>query len=149
IVETVEQAMALEVVEVEGNRAAIGTVNFLGFEIDGEGCIGAARSVVHQLVQLFLSDLDRQDAVPEAVIVEDVGERGRDDAAGTEIKQAPRRMLARGTAADIVACNQNLSVAVAGLVQDEIRVLRTVFIEAHFGEKSLAQTRALDRLQVI
>src|SRR5690606_37525541 len=110
IVETVEQAMALEIVEIEGNRAAIGTVNFLGFEIDGEGCIGAARSVVHQLVQLFLSDLDRQDAVLEAVIVEDVGERGRDDAADTEIKQGPRRMFARGTAAEIVACNQNLSV---------------------------------------
>ena len=141
--------MALELVEVELHRAAVRPADFLGFEVDGERGVGAARGVVHQLFQIFRADDDRQDAVLEAVVVEDVGEAGRDDAADAEIEQRPGRMLAARAAAEIVAGDEDLRLAVGRLVEHEIRVLRAVVVVAHLGEKPGAEAGALDRLQII
>src|SRR5690606_34754549 len=79
-VETFEQAMLAERVDVELDDAAIGPANFLGFEIDSDDGIGAALRIVHQLVDFFLRKNDGQNAVLEAVIVEDVGKARRDHA---------------------------------------------------------------------
>ena len=88
--------------------------------------IGAALGIVHQLVDLLARQHDRQDAVLEAVVVEDVGEAGRDDAADAEIQQRPGRVLARRAAAEILAGDEDLGLAVGRLVQHEIRVLAAV-----------------------
>ena len=101
------------------------------------------------LSEVLGADLDRQDAVLEAVVVEDVGEAGRDDAADAEIEQRPGRVLAARAAAEIVAGDQDLRLAVGRLVEDEIRVLRAVVVVAHLGEQALAEAGALDRLQVV
>ena len=71
--------------------------------------VGAALGIVHQLVDVFLRQHDRQDAVLEAVVEEDVGEAGRDDAADAEVLQRPGRVLARRAAAEIVAGDQDLA----------------------------------------
>lgn len=47
VIEAIEQAVTLEVVEVEGNRATIGAVNFLGVKVDRQRCVGTARCIVH------------------------------------------------------------------------------------------------------
>src|SRR4051812_49781145 len=44
-------------------------IYFLGFEVDRDRSVGAARGVVQQFVQVFRADRDRQDAVLEAVVV--------------------------------------------------------------------------------
>ena len=131
------------------HRAAIGPVDFLVGQIDRERRVGAALGVIEQFVEVFLADADRQDAVLEAVVVEDVAERGRDHAADTEIEQRPRRVLAARAAAEIVAGDQDLGIAVGGLVEDEIRILAAVVIVAPFREQSLAEAGALDGLQVL
>ncbi|CDX62803.1 hypothetical protein MPL3365_80005 [Mesorhizobium plurifarium] len=141
--------MALEVVEVEFDHAAVRPADFLGFQIDRQRRVGAARGVVHQLVEVFRADGDRQDAVLEAVVVEDVGERGRDHAADAEVEQRPGRVLAARAAAEIVAGDQDLRLAVGRLVEHEIRVLRTVLVVAHLGEQAGAEPGALDRLEII
>ena len=92
---------------------------------------------------------DRQDAVLEAVVVEDVAERGRDHAADAEIQQRPRRVLAARAAAEIVARDQDLGVAIGRLVEDEIRVLAAVVLVALFREQPGAKAGALDGLQVL
>ncbi len=78
----------------------------------------------------------RQDAVLEAVVVEDVGEAGRDHAADAEVEQRPGGMLAARPAAEIVAGDQDLRLAVGRLVEDEIRVFRTVLVVAHLREQA-------------
>src|SRR4051794_9099396 len=89
IVEAVQQAVLAEGIDVEADAAAIGTGDLLLLQIDAEDRIGPALGVVHQLVEIFLGDLDRQDAILEAVVVENVGEAGGDHAADAEIQQRP------------------------------------------------------------
>src|SRR5207244_9585703 len=149
IVEAVQEEMELEIVEIELDHAAIRAADFLGLEVDRQRGVRAARGVVHQLVQVFRADSDRQDAVLEAIVVENVGERVRDHAANAEIEQRPRRMLAARAAAEIVAGDQDLRLAISGFVEHEIRVFRTVFLVAHLGEQAGAKPGALDRLQII
>src|SRR6202035_2220205 len=126
-----------------------GTADLLIGEVDGQRRIGAALGVVEQLVEVFLRDADRQNPVLEAIIVENVAERGRDHAADAEIEQRPWRVLAARAAAEIVAGNQGLGVAVGRLVEDEIRVLATVVLVALFREQPLAKAGALDGLQIL
>src|SRR3546814_2236725 len=106
-------------VDIETDRAAVGAGNLLGLEVDREDRIGTARRVIHQLVQVVLTDDDRQDAVLEAVVVEDVGEAGGDDAADSEVEKSPGRMFPRGAAAEIIAGDENLGIAVGGIVENE------------------------------
>ena len=49
---------------------------------------------------------DRQHAVLETVIREDVGKRRRDDRAKAELAERPWRMFARRSAAEILAGNE-------------------------------------------
>src|SRR5216684_1662928 len=149
IVEAVQQAVLAERVDVEFDDAAIGPGDRLAGEIDSEPGVGALLGVVHQLVDDLLRQPDRQDAVLEAVVVEDVGEARRDDAADAEIQERPGRVLARAAAAEILAGDQDLRLPVGRLVEDEIRVLRPVIAVAQLVEEGLAQAGALDRLQML
>src|SRR3954463_3900793 len=103
LVEAVEQAMLAGGVDVEMERAAVGAVDLLALEVDGQRGVRPALGVVEQLLQVFGRDRDRQDAVLEAVVVKNVGERGRDHAADAEVEQGPRRVLAARPAAEVVA----------------------------------------------
>src|SRR6516162_10603341 len=85
IVQPVQQAMLAEGIDVEMDAPAIRPGDLLLLEIDGDDGVGAALGVVHQLVDLGLGQLDGQDAVLEAVVVEDVREARSDDAAYPEI----------------------------------------------------------------
>ena len=113
----------LRCVDLELDRCRRPARGFPVSQIDGERGIGAALGVVEQLLQVLGRDADRQHAVLEAVVVENVAERGRDHAADAEIHQRPGRVLARA-AAEIVAGDQDLGLAIGRLVEHEIRVLR-------------------------
>ncbi len=71
LVEAVEQALALEVVELEGEAARRARL-----EVDGQ--LLAAVSARHQLVHLLCRQRDRQQPDLERVLAEDVAERRRD-----------------------------------------------------------------------
>src|SRR5262249_52189832 len=79
IVEAFDQAALAEWVHLELYHASVGAADFLVFQIHGDGGIGAAVGVVHELVEVLLRHLDWQDAVLKAVVEEYVGERGGDD----------------------------------------------------------------------
>src|SRR5262249_42863707 len=57
--------------------------------------------------------------------------------------------LAARAAAEIVARDQDLRLAIGRLVEDEIRVLAAVVAEALFRKQALAETGALDGLEVL
>src|SRR3984885_15446826 len=149
IVEPVHQTALAERIDLEFHRAAVGAADFLIGQINGQGRVRAALGIVEQFVEGFLGNADRQNAVLETVVVEDVTERGGDDEADAEIEQRPWRMLAARTAAEIVAGNQHLGVAIGGLVEDEIGVLAAVVVVTLLREQSLAKAGPLDGLQIL
>ena len=102
-----------------------------------------------ELGEIFARDPDRQDAVLEAIVVEDVGEVGRDHAADAEVEQRPGRVLARRAAAEIVAGDDDRRLSVGGLVENEVGVLGAILAIAHFGEQTRAEAGALDRLEIL
>ena len=118
-------------------------------EVDGQRRIGAALGVVEQFLEVLRRDLDRQHAVLEAVVVENVAERGRDHAGDAEIHERPGRVLARGAATEIVAGDQNLGLAIGRLVEHEIRIFAAVVAVAFLGEQPFAEPGALDGLQIL
>src|ERR1700730_10453562 len=141
--------MLAERVDVELDRAAIGAADFLLSEIHRERRVSAAVGIIEEFGEILRRYRDRQNAVLETVVVENVGERGRDHAADAEIEERPRRVLARGAAAEIVAGHQNLGLAVGRLVEDETRILAAVVLVAKLREQGLAEAGALDRLQIL
>ena len=126
-----------------------GPADFLLLQVDRQRGVGAALGVVEQLLQVLGADLDRQHAVLEAVVVEDVAELGRDHAADAVVHQRPGRVLARGAAAEIVVGDHDLGLAIGRLVEHEVRVLAAVVLVAHLGEQALGQPGALERLEVL
>ncbi len=100
----------------------------------------------HQAVEFVRRHRDGQEAVLEAVLVEDVGERGGDHAADAAVEERPRRMLARGATAEIVAGDEDRRADIGRLVQREGGVGRPVGKTRDLGEQSCAEAGALDRL---
>jgi len=147
VVEAVQQEMLAERVHLERDFLAGGPHDDLPFEIDGEARVAAEAGVVHQRFADLARQLDRQDAVLEAVAMENVGEIGRNHAAYAEIQQRPGRVFSGRAAAEILEGDQDLGLPEAGLVQHELRFLAAVLVEAQRVEQVLAEAAARDRLQ--
>src|ERR1700676_2054085 len=125
VVESVQQAVLAKRVDVEPEyRAAVGGRDSLPFEVDSELESRECCSVVKQALDIGLRQHDRQQAVLEAIIEKDVGERRSDDGAESVVAERPRRMLARAAAAEVAASKQNLRALVARLVERKVRVRR-------------------------
>ena len=92
---------------------------------------------------------NRQHAVLEAVVKEDVGEARGDEAAEPVVEQGPGRVLARGPTPKVVTRQQDRCALITGLVEKEVWVGRTIAAITPVREQPLAQARALDRLQVL
>src|SRR6202047_640287 len=107
--------MFAERVDIEGDDAAIGAANFLGFDIDRESRIGAALGVIHELGEVFSRHNDRKNTVLEAVVIENIGKARRDDAADSKVEERPRGMLARGAATKIIFHYKNFGLAIGRL----------------------------------
>src|SRR5262245_47274482 len=91
-----------------------------------------------QLRHLFGFQRQRQHAILEAVIKEDVGEARRDDAAESIIQQRPRRVFSGRPAAEIVARQQDRSALVAWLIEEEASVASSISAVAPIGEQAFA-----------
>ena len=139
--------MLLELVDFEVEHLPVRACDRLRRKIDRQPRIGPLAGVVHQRLDRLGRQHDRQDAVLEAVAVEDIGEAGRDDSADAIVQQRPGRVLARAAAAEVLTRDDDLGLAVGGLVQDEVRVLGAVLIITHFLEQVLAQASAVDCFQ--
>ena len=147
VVEAVQQRVLAERVDVEVDLLAVRADHDLAFEVDGDARVAAEFRIVDQCVADRARQADRQQAVLEAVVVEDVAERGRDDAADAEIGQRPGGVLARRAAAEVLVRDDDLRVAVGFLVQDELGAFLAGAVEAQRVEQVHAETGALDGLQ--
>src|SRR5690606_28332530 len=96
VVQAVEQAVPAEGVHLEAVLHAVRTGDRLRFQVHGQGVALAGLALAEQLVHHIGRQHHRQQAVLEAVVVEDVGKARRDDRAEAVLLQRPRRVLARG-----------------------------------------------------
>src|SRR5262245_44115590 len=136
-------------VDLELDQAAVRAPDLLLLEIDRQRRIRAALGIVKQFFQVLRLDLDRQHSVLEAVVVEDVAERGRDHATDAEVHQRPRRVLARGTTTEVVIGDENLRLAIGGLVENEVGVFAAIIAITFLREQAFAKPGALDGLEVL
>ena len=84
--------------------------------------------LLEQRIDLVFIEHDRQQAVVEAVVVEDVGKTRRDHHPYAVIGQGPRRMLTTGAAAKVVPRQQHLGTLVALVIQHEVRIHRPLAV---------------------
>src|SRR3546814_2555054 len=123
---TLFRSVRAERVDVEGDLLAVRPGDLLLLQVDRHPGVLAELRVVQQLRDLRLRQLDQQQAVLEAVVVEDVREGFADHAADAEIVQRPGGVLARRAAAEILGGDQDFGLAVWLAVQHELRLLRPV-----------------------
>ena len=125
-------------------------------QIDLEAVALAGLAFAEQAFDHGGVEYDGQDAVLEAVVVEDVGVGRRDDGADAIVFQRPRRMLAARSAAEVVTRQQHRSTRIARKIQHErgIRLARggvharlAVVEITPLVEQVGAKAGALDRLQ--
>src|SRR5579862_4648528 len=109
VVETIEKAVLAKRVDVElERRAGVDRRHRLSLEIDGKPEAGERSRFMEQAVHFAGLEHDRQQAVLEAVVEEDVRVRRRDDGAEAVVAESPRRMLARAAATEVAARKQDL-----------------------------------------
>ena len=131
VVQTVQQAILAKSIDLERiHQRAIAGTDDLAFQIDHETIAWEGAHFIEQVLDLRFGQDDGQQAVLEAVVEKDVGEAWRDHGTEAVLIERPRRMFARRAAAEVLARQENAGSLVTRLVQDEIRVQRTLAIVA-------------------
>src|SRR5512142_1841411 len=88
-----------------------------GLDIDRDLERRIALDGTHEPGDRGLRQLDRYDAVLHRVRAKDVGELRRDDRGESRLLERPRRVLARGSAAEVRAGDEDARARVARVVQ--------------------------------
>ena len=142
--------------QLEGEFLALRPHHDLAFQVDGELVAGKRRDFVEERAHLRFAENDRQEAVLEAIVEEDVGKTGCDHAAKSVLVQRPGRVLTRGAAAEILARQQDGGALVTRLVEHEVRIglallrvlARLAWVQvAPRVEEVLPEARLADRLE--
>ncbi len=147
VIKAVEQAMFAEGIYVELDHTAVWSADFLRHQINCDCGIGAASGVVHEQLQLVRRYDNRQNAVLETVVVEDVGKACRDDTADAKIQQGPGRVFTAGAATEIVPGHQDFGFAIGLLVENKFWQFHAFLGVAHFIKQGFAQSRAQNGFQ--
>ena len=147
IVQSLEKAFFLERVDLEIKNFAVGRIDLLVLQIDYDSRVGSFVCMRHELVYIGLRKRDRQDAVLEAIIVENVREACRNHAFDPEVLERPRSVLSGRPASEVVSRHDDLRFPPRRLVQDEIGFFFSFKIVAHLEKQADPQACALDGFQ--
>src|SRR6266567_5642638 len=141
IVEPLEQASSAQGMEGEGMLAAFDVGHHLAFQIDGN--LGARLRA--QLRADGRADVGienyRNHAVLDAIVEEYIAEAWRNDRPDAEGRERIDRAFTRGAAAEILLRDDDTGLAVARLIEDEIRLLRAVGSKAQVVKQHLGKAR--------
>src|SRR5690349_13557394 len=138
-----------ERVDLEVDGRAVRQEDALLGEVDGELGIGLALEQLEQSLVRDPVDDDRQDAVLEAVVAEDVGERRGQDRLHAPRRERPGRVLAGRPGAEVVADEQDPAPGHLRSIDDERRLLeRTVLLEPPVPEEGLGQPGLVRDLEI-
>ena len=148
--------MLAERVDLEAVDLAIRAGHGLRLQVDLQLITRLGFNLLKQFINFCIAEDDRQQAVLETVVEENVGVTRRDDAAETVLFQRPRRVFTARAAAEVLAGEQYAGTLITLGVEDEIlvqRALGVVLIRladiqiTPLVEQVRTETGALDRLQ--
>ena len=147
VVQSLHQTVAPEIIYLEGGQKAAIITHLAPREINRYLITLNFFGAAHQLCYLLFGESYGQHAVLRAVGCEDVRERRGDDGAEAVIGKSPRRVLARGAAAEVLRRQQNASAPVSRPVKYEILVRNTISLVAPIVKQKLSEARALYAFQ--
>src|ERR1035437_5692587 len=129
VVKAIDQAVFPERLDLKRQFIAVRFNDHLSLQVDRQGVAGESRRLVKQLAHLALSQHDRQQAILEAVVEEDIGVAGGDNGTKAELIKRPGRMFTRGTTAKILTRQQDRGTLITRLIEDKVRIwLATLWI---------------------
>src|SRR5699024_3055337 len=99
-----------------------GRFNKLCLQVHAHMQYRLVRGTREQVVDNRRIQHNRQHAVLETVVVENIGEAGCNNAMDTEIQQCPDRVFTGRTTTEIIPRQQNAGVTIACVIENEIRV---------------------------
>jgi hypothetical protein len=147
VIEAVQQAMAAEGLDLEGAIEPVVVAQPAGLEVGGQLVSGILCRAREQLVHCRIVQPDREHAVLEAVVVEDVGETRRDEHAKSVVGKRPGGVLAARATAEVAPRQEDAGTAVFGPVQLEIGIVRPVVVKPPIEEQVLSKAGSLDPLE--
>ena len=131
LVQALHQGVLPGGLELEAEAQPLGS-HGLFWQVHGDGAGG-----LRQLLDGRHGQGQGEDAVGEAVVEEDLGEAGGDDAADAEVQQGPGGVLPARAAAEVGAAQEELRTPEGRLVQDEVRQLTAFGVVAELGKEVL------------
>ncbi len=139
--------MATELLDLKRQAKARRVADFAIVKVNRQLVAGGRQAAMEQVFDRRFGQADRQQAILEAVVVEDVGKARRDDRSKAVIFQGPGGMLSAAARAEIASRQQDACVAISGLVQFKLRVLTTIFLKPPVEEQKLSEAGSFDPLQ--
>src|SRR5262245_15939558 len=91
------------------------------------------------IVDLLFAEDDRQHAILETVVVEDIREAWRYDHADSPILECPRRMLTAGATTKVTTCDEHTRTLSFGAIQFEVFDHRTIFVAGPVPKQKFAE----------
>lgn len=106
IIEPLQQELAAMLIQIEADGETLAVLNRFVLQINAQFVAFIRCRTLEQFLDLLFAQLDRQNAVLKAVIVENVGKRRCDDDFKTIVLNRPWRMLTGRAAAEVGAGKQ-------------------------------------------
>lgn len=139
--------MAAEIVDLKSQFQAMIVAYLVFFEIDGDFIARVFGGALKKIVRYGVADSDGQNAVLEAIVVEDIGETWGDDHAETVILQRPWSVLATRSATEVPPRQQHTRVAILGQIENKFRIIRPVVQVAPIEKKEFFIARSLNSFE--
>ena len=138
-----------ERVDVEREVLVAREMDDLCIQVDRQLGVRVGRDQLEELAMLLGLDDDRQQAVLQGVVPEDVRERGRQDRPDAPSRERPRCVLARRARSEIVAHEEDLPVDHGDAIHDEQGLLESaVLVVSPVTEERVAEAVLVGDLQV-
>src|SRR5690606_16912519 len=102
VIQAVEQAMLAKGVDLKPILLAVRAGHDLRSQVHSQLVAFGGLGLLKQFITFFFLQEDRQQAVFETVVEEDLGKAGRNDRTETVLSQGPGRMLTTGATTEVL-----------------------------------------------
>ncbi|MCY1517443.1 hypothetical protein D9M68_521240 [compost metagenome] len=118
--------MPAERLDLEGNDPAIGFEDLLAFQVDVQGISRRRFDRGEQSIDDGFVEDDRQQAILEAIVMEDFRETRSDQRPDAPFVQGPGRVFAARSAAEVCSRKENSGTFIARLIERKFKVQRAL-----------------------
>lgn len=147
VVQSAEEAFAAKFVDGERDLQSVLVGDGAGMQVGGQPIAGMLGDAIEQVLDLRFFEPDRQHAVFEAVVVEDIGEAGSDQHAESMVLERPGSMLPARPATEVAPRQKHARAAKVRPVQLKLGVVGSIFVEPPIEEEELPKAGPLNAFE--